>query len=231
MLFFDPLYLLLVGPALALSIVAQVRVKSTFARFSRTATLRGMSGAEAAQAILQGHGIGHVGVRRASGFLSDHYDPAAKVLRLSPQVHDGRSIASIGVAAHEAGHALQHAAGYFPLQIRSALVPVAQVGSYLAWPLLLFGLILGAAGLVQLGVFVFAGAVLFQIVTLPVEFDASRRAVAVLGRQGIMTATEIEGTRKVLGAAAMTYVAAAAAAVLQLLYFLMRAGLLGGRRD
>lgn len=230
-MFFDPLYFIIVGPALLLSIIAQIKVKSTFARFAKVATLRGMTGAEAAEAILRGHGLSGVGVRRVGGFLSDHYDPAAKVLRLSPDVHDGRSISSIGVAAHEAGHALQHAQGYLPLQIRSALVPVTQIGSWLAWPLLFFGLIMGAMGLVKLGIIVFAGAVLFQLVTLPVEFDASRRAVAVLGRQGILTEVEIDGTRKVLGAAALTYVAAAAAAVLQLVYFLMRAGLLGGRDE
>ncbi len=232
-MFFDPLYLMIVGPALLLSIIAQIKVKSTFARFSRVATARGLSGAEAAGQILGAHGLQNVGIQRAGGFLSDHYDPRARVLRLSPDVYDGRSISSIGVAAHEAGHALQHAGGYFPLQIRSTLVPVAQIGSWLAWPLLIIGLLMSALSLVKLGIIFFAGAVLFQIVTLPVEFDASRRAVAVLNRQGILTATELDGTRKVLGAAALTYVAAAAAAVLQLLYFLMRAGLLGGggRRD
>jgi uncharacterized protein len=232
-MFFDPLYLMIVGPALLLSIIAQIKVKSTFARFARVATARGMTGSEAAGQILRGHGLQNVGVQRAGGFLSDHYDPRVRVLRLSPDVYDGRSISSIGVAAHEAGHALQHAEGYFPLRIRSTLVPVAQVGSWLAWPLLFIGLIMSALSLVKLGIIFFAGAVLFQLVTLPVEFDASRRAIAVLGGQGILTASEIDGTRKVLGAAALTYVAAAAAAMLQLLYFLMRAGLLGGggRRD
>ncbi len=227
----DPLYFLIVGPAILLSILAQVRVKSTFARFERVGTRGGMSGAEAAERILSSHGLGGVGIQRTSGFLSDHYDPRTRVLRLSPNVHEGRSIASIGVAAHEAGHALQHAQGYFPMQVRSALVPVTQIGSWLAWPLLLMGFILGSLGLIKVGIVLFSAAVLFQLVTLPVEFDASRRAVAILGQHQILTTEELAGTRQVLSAAALTYVAAAAAAVLQLLYFLMRAGMLGGRDD
>jgi uncharacterized protein len=242
-MFFDPLYLLLVGPALILSIIAQVRVKSTFARFSRVATASGMSGAEAAARILRtsgllgversdGPGGGQgVQVQRVGGFLSDHYDPRARVLRLSPDVHDGRSISSVGVAAHEAGHALQHAHNYAPLQWRTAMVPVTQIGSWLSWPLLLFGFILQATALIQVGVILFAAVVLFQLVTLPVEFDASRRAVAVLRDNGILAGAELDGTRKVLNAAAMTYVAAAAAAVMQLIYFLLRSGLLGGRDE
>jgi len=227
----DPLYFLLVGPALVLSIIAQVGVKRVFGRFSQVGTRGGMTGAEAAERILRTHGIGGVKVERTQGFLSDHYDPRARVLRLSPKVFEGQSVSSVGVAAHEAGHALQHAAGYFPLQIRSALVPVAQLGSWVAWPLLFLGFLLSALSLVKLGVIFFAGAVLFQLVTLPVEFDASRRAVAVLGGGGMLTTEELGGTRKVLNAAAMTYVAAAAAAVLQLLYFMLRAGMLGGRDD
>lgn len=231
MIAFDPIYYLMIGPALILSIIAQIKVKSTYARFSQVATAGGLSGAEAAQRILGGFGLSHVRVEQVGGFLSDHYDPRQRVLRLSPGVYDGRSIASIGIAAHESGHALQHAQNYFPMQIRSFLVPVTQIGSWLAWPLLLLGFILGALSLIKLGIVLFSAAVLFQLVTLPVEFDASRRAVAILGQQGILTQTELAGTRSVLSAAALTYVAAAAAAVLQLLYFLMRAGLLGGRRD
>lgn len=231
MMMFDPIYYLMIGPALILSIIAQIKVKSTFARYSQVATAGGLSGAEAAKRILSGFGLSSVRVEQVGGFLSDHYDPRQRVLRLSPTVHDGRSIASIGVAAHESGHAIQHAQNYFPMQIRSFLVPVTQIGSWLAWPLLLIGFILGALSLIKLGIIFFSAAVLFQLVTLPVEFDASRRAVAVLGQQGILTQTELAGTRSVLNAAALTYVAAAAAAVMQLLYFLMRAGLLGGRRD
>lgn len=230
-MFLDPLYFLIVGPALILSLIAQVSVQQTFRRFSNVGTQSGMSGSEAAARILQNFGIGDVKVQRAQGFLSDHYDPRARVLRLSSGVYEGRSVASIGVAAHEAGHALQHAQNYFPLQIRTALVPVSQIGSWLAWPLLLFGFILGALSLVKIGIILFGAAVLFQIVTLPVEFNASQRAVAILGGHGMLSASEIDGTKKVLRAAAMTYVAAAAAAVLQLVYFLLRSGLLGGRDD
>ncbi|MBD3235323.1 MAG: peptidase [Candidatus Eisenbacteria bacterium] len=231
MFLLDPLYFVIVGPALLLSIIAQVSVKRTFQRFSRMATASGLSGVQAAAQILRAHGVGGVRIERAGGFLSDHYDPRGRVLRLSPGVFAGRSVSAVGVAAHEAGHALQHARGYFPLQVRSALVPVSQIGSYLAWPLLLIGILFGALSLVKIGVVFFGAAVLFQIVTLPVEFDASRRAVAVLGGQGILSGDELQGTRKVLRAAALTYVAAAAAAVLQLVYFLLRAGLLGGGDD
>lgn len=226
--FFDPLYLIIVGPALLLSVLAQVKVKRSFDRYAKVATARGMSGAQAAEHILRAHGLGQVGIERTRGFLSDHYDPSNRRLRLSPNVYDGRSISSIGVAAHEAGHALQHAHGYAPLQIRSFLVPVTQFGTWLAWPLMFIGLIFQSMALMQLGIIFFAVAVLFQLVTLPVEFDASRRAVAVLGQHGILTDQELSGTRQVLNAAALTYVAAAAAAVLQLIYFLLRAGLLGG---
>ena len=231
MLGFDPLYFVVVGPALLLSLWAQVKVQSTFKRFSQVATNSGLSGAEAAGRILQAFGAQQVEVQRTQGFLSDHYDPRKRVLRLSPPVFGGRSISSIGVAAHEAGHALQHAQGYFPLKIRTALVPITQLGSWLAWPLLLIGLMMSAAALIKLGILFFSGAVLFQLVTLPVEFDASKRAVAILGNQGILSGTELDGTRKVLSAAALTYVAGAAAAVLQLVYFLLRAGMLGGRDE
>ncbi|MBP6875879.1 MAG: zinc metallopeptidase [Candidatus Eisenbacteria bacterium] len=230
-MFFDPLYLLIVGPALLLSIWAQIKVKSTFARYSRVATHSNINGAEAAARILQSFGIGNVDVQQTQGFLSDHYDPRKRVLRLSPDVFQGKSIASLGVAAHEAGHALQHAQNYFPLQVRSALVPVTQFGSWLAWPLLLIGFLLQSQQLLLAGIILFSAAVLFQLVTLPVEFDASRRAVAILGSQGILSGPELDGTRKVLSAAALTYIAAAAAAVLQLLYFLMRAGFLGSRDE
>jgi Zn-dependent membrane protease YugP len=230
-MFFDPLYFLIVGPALILSIVAQIWVKRTFGKYSQVTTSRGLTGAEVAERVVQNAGLG-VRVERVTGFLSDHYDPRSRVLRLSPEVFDGRSISSVGVAAHEAGHALQHARGYLPLQWRSALVPVTSVGSNLAWPLLMIGFILmtmmPALGMkiVLAGIALFSLAVIFQIITLPVEFDASRRAVAVLASQGFVSGDELEGVKKVLNAAAMTYVAAAAAAVLQLLYFLLRAGVL-----
>jgi uncharacterized protein len=224
-MFFDPLYFIIVGPALILSIIAQIWVKGSFSRYSKIATSAGLSGAEVAQRIVAQTGAG-VRVEKVGGFLSDHYDPRTRVLRLSPEVYEEHSISSVGVAAHEAGHALQHAAGYLPLQWRSAMVPLTMFGSNLAWPLLMIGFIFGALSLVKLGIILFSAAVFFQIITLPVEFDASRRAVAVLRTGGYLTAPEISGVKKVLTAAAMTYVAAAAAAVLQLLYFLLRAGLL-----
>jgi Zn-dependent membrane protease YugP len=229
--FFDPLYFIIIGPALILSIWAQRKVSSSFKKYSKVASKRGITGAETAQWILRSYGISDVGVERHKGFLSDHYDPTKKALRLSPPVHDSNSLAAIGVAAHEVGHALQHASGYFPLQVRSTLVPVTKIGSQLAWPLLLIGFILQSFALVQIGIIFFAGVVLFQLITLPVEFDASRRAVAIIEREGILTPVENQAAKAVLRAAALTYVAAAATAVLQLLYFLIRSGILGGRRD
>jgi len=227
----DPLYFMIVGPALLLSIVAQIWVKSAFSRFSRVGVSTGMSGAEAARRIVSRAGLG-VQVEKVGGFLSDHYDPRVKVLRLSPDVHDGRSLASIGVAAHEAGHALQHARGYLPLQFRTALVPVTSIGSNLAWPIMIIGLLFNVTGLLYAGIVLFSAVVLFQLVTLPVEIDASRRAIALVRSEGIAsTDAPVAGARSVLNAAAMTYVAAAASAILTLVYFLMRAGLLGGRRD
>lgn len=235
-MFFDPLYFIIVGPALILSIVAQIWVKRAFGKYSQVATSGRQSGAQVAEQIVSAAGLG-VRVERVTGFLSDHYDPRSRVLRLSPEVFDGRSVSAVGVAAHEAGHALQHAKGYLPLQWRTAMVPITTISSNLAWPLLMIGFIImsasGATGLGQQlvlgGIVLFSAAVVFQLITLPVEFDASRRAVAVLRGHGMVTTAELGGVQKVLTAAAMTYVAAAAAAVLQLLYFLLRAGLL--RRD
>ena len=230
-MFFDPMYFVFVGPALIFSIVAQVWVKRAFHRWSEVRTMSGLTGAEVAARIVQNAGLG-VRVERVSGFLSDHYDPRSRVLRLSPEVFDGSSISSVGVAAHEAGHALQHAKNYLPLQVRSALVPVTTIGSNLAWPLLMIGFLLMSLSpalgikLVYAGIIFFSAAVLFQLVTLRVVFDASRRGVAVVRSQNFVRGTELVGVQTALTAAAMTYVAAAAAAVLQLLYFLVRAGLL-----
>lgn len=191
-----------------------------------------MTGAEAAKRILGEAGISDVRVEVTQGFLSDHYDPRAKVLRLSPEVHGGHSIASVGIAAHEVGHAIQHAHGYAPLSLRSAMVPMAGFGSWLAMPLIFIGFIIGSLGFIKLGIVLFSAIVFFQIVTLPVEFNASTRAKACLANSGIVvTEDEARGVRKVLNAAAMTYVAAAIAAVMQLLYFLIRSGILGGGDD
>jgi uncharacterized protein len=230
----DPLYLIPTVLGLALTLWAQWRVKSTFARFAKVGVSRGMTGAEAAAAVARA-GNASVRIERHQGFLSDHYDPRARTLRLSPEVYDGRSVSSIAVAAHEAGHAIQHVVGYPALGLRSALVPLANIGNSL-WSLPFFiGLFLAGsqraaegsdAGqwLMRLGILLFGGVVLFQIVTLPVEFDASRRAKAVLAQAGIVTtAEEARGVDKVLDAAAMTYVAAAAAGALQLVYLILRA--------
>jgi Zn-dependent membrane protease YugP len=211
---------------------AQLKVKSAYSRFSRVGTQRGFSGAQAASRVLEKAGIMDVKIEMAKGWLSDHYDPTRKVLRLSPDVHEGRSVASVGIAAHEAGHALQHATGYTFLQVRSLLVPVAGIGSWLAWPMIILGMILGRMGLVNVGILLFTVLVIFQLITLPVEFNASSRAKKELAGTGIVVSDqEMNGVASVLNAAAMTYVAATITAIAQLLYFLLRAGLLGGGDD
>ncbi len=191
-----------------------------------------ITGAQAVSMMLREAGLQDVAVEEVSGFLSDHYDPRKRVLRLSPQVYRDPSVASVGVACHEAGHAVQHAAHYAPLALRNAIVPVASIGSWLAWPMIFGGMILQMAGLAKLGVLLFVGLVVFQIVTLPVEFDASRRAKERLVGLGILAgAAESRGVSAVLNAAAMTYVAATITALAQLLYFALRLGLLGSRND
>jgi hypothetical protein len=230
-MFLDPLYIIMIVPAVLLSLFAQMKVRSTYARFSKVPTSRGITGARAARYILDAEGISDVSIELTNGFLSDHYDPRSRVLRLSESVYAGDSLASVGVAAHEAGHAIQHARGYVPLKLRSSLVPISSLGSNLAWPLLIIGFIFMAKSLIIAGILFFSFAVLFQIVTLPVEFNASLRAVRALPATGILTDTEVQGARKVLNAAALTYVAAAAAAIIQLLYFLLRSGLLGSRDE
>jgi len=231
MIFFDPLYLAFLAPALLLSLVATILVKSRFARYAKVPPSSGLTGAAAARRILDQHGLHDVGVEAVQGFLGDHYDPRARVLRLSPDVYGGRSLAAVGVAAHEAGHALQHADRYAPLALRSALVPVASLGSSLSWILIMVGMFLGSLGLAKIGLFLFAGMVAFTLVTLPVEFNATSRAKALVTRYGIVTETERRDLSKVLNAAALTYVAAALTAVLQLLYFALRLGVLGGSDD
>ena len=220
----DPtIFLVLIG--VLLSLWAQNRVNSTFARYSR---VRSMTGAEAARRLLNAQGIYDVTVQPVSGKLTDHYDPRTKVVKLSDSVYNATSVAAIGVAAHECGHAMQHNEGYGPLRFRSALVPVANFGSQLSWPMILLGILFGGLGspLVQVGILMFSLAVLFQLVTLPVEFNASSRAVRLLDSQGILSGEEVDGTRKVLKAAALTYVAAAAGSILQLLRLVI---LFGGR--
>ena len=221
---FDPLWILLTLPALAFSLYAQFKVKSTFKKFSKVGVRSGMTGAQAAQAIVRASGLPNVTVERHGGFLSDHYDPRTKTLRLSPDVYDGQSVSSIAVAAHEAGHSLQDAQGYAPLVLRSALVPATQIGSSLwFWPFLM-GMFFQISGLMWLAVILFGAVVLFQVVTLPTEFNASNRAKAVLATTGIVsTQEEAVGVSKVLDAAAMTYVAALVASLAQLLFLILRA--------
>lgn len=228
---FDPLYMMMFIPALLLSIYAQIKIKRAYDKFSTVPTMRGVSGAQAARHILDAEGLHDVQIEMTRGFLSDHYDPRSRVLRLSEGVWGGDSLASVGVAAHEAGHAIQHASGYAPMRLRSALVPMASIGSNFSWILLIVGFMLHSRGMISAGLLFFTVVVLFQIVTLPVEFNASSRALKALPASGILTDNEVAGARTVLSAAALTYVAAAAAAIMQLLYFLIRAGLMGGRDD
>jgi len=228
-MFFDPMYLLFLAPGLALSAWASFRVKSTFNKYSQVRTRRGMTGAQAAWELLQRAGITDVEVVRASGVLSDHYNPMTKKLALSEPVYDSTSVAAVGVATHEAGHAIQHARLYSPLWVRSALVPTANIGSTVGYMVMLFGLMMSSAKMVVVGAVLFSAVLLFQIVTLPVEFDASNRAKALAVSNGIVLPQEREGMDRVLNAAALTYVAAAVSSLLTLLYFLFRSGLLGGR--
>ncbi|MDD3205726.1 MAG: zinc metallopeptidase [Lachnospiraceae bacterium] len=220
--------LVLIGAVL--SIVASTRVQSTFNKYARVRSMTGMTGAEAAQRLLRNAGINDVRIEHINGNLTDHYDPRNKVLRLSDATYGSNSVAAVGVAAHECGHAIQHQVGYVPLQIRSALVPAANIGSRLGIPIIILGVLLSYNyTLVQVGIWVFALAVAFQIITLPVEFNASNRAVKLLDQQGILAGQEVSDCRKVLGAAALTYVAAAASSILQLLRLVLIFG--GGRNN
>ena len=227
---FDPMYFLFIIPGLALSLWASFRVKSTFNRYSKVPSLSGRTGAEAARMLLDGAGITDVKIVRSHGMLSDHYNPITKTLALSEPVHDSNSVAAIGVATHEAGHAIQHARQYAPLWVRSALVPTANIGSSVGYFVMLGGLMLSSANMVLIGAVLFSAVLLFQVVTLPVEFNASARAKALVLEYGIVTPQERQGVDRVLNAAALTYVAAAVSTLLTLLYFLYRSGLIGGRR-
>jgi Zn-dependent membrane protease YugP len=228
MFYLDPLFLILALPGLLLSIWAQFRVKGTFNKYAKVQTSRGLSGAEVARYLLDSEGLQDVQIEPVQGFLSDHYDPRTRILRLSPDVYRTPSIAAAGVAAHEMGHALQHANGYGPLKLRSAIVPAVQFGSSLAPILFIVGFLLNFLALAWVGVVLFGLAVLFTLITLPVEFDASRRAKKLLGNTGVLLPQEVQGVDKVLDAAAWTYVAAAVAAIGQLLYYVLL--LTGGSR-
>jgi Zn-dependent membrane protease YugP len=227
---FDPTFIIII-PAIVLVMYAQSNVKSIFNKYSHVYSNLGMTGAELAERILRRNGIYDVQVTTSNGYMTDHYDPRHKIVRLSSNIYSGRSITALGVAAHEVGHAIQHNEGYMPLSLRNSIVPLANIGSQMAFPLLFIGLILGFPSLAQIGVIVFMFAVLFQLLTLPVEFNASKRAVAILTNEGYVTGEEEKGIKKVLNAAALTYVAATAMAVLQLIRLLLISGLLGGRRD
>lgn len=227
-LFLDWTMILLI-PAILLSLYAQAKVQGAYAKWSQVRSASGVSGAMAARELLNRAGLDHVRVEMVQGHLTDHYDPRTKTLRLSPQVYNSSSIAALGIAAHETGHAIQHDVGYYPLALRNSLVPVANFGSNLAFPLIILGLLMGLPKLAIWGVYAFTAVVLFQLVTLPVEFNASSRAVALLEGSGFITRNEVAPTKAVLNAAALTYVAAAVTAVLNLLRLLIISGVL--RRD
>lgn len=230
MYYFDPTYMLVLSGVI-ICLIASAKMNSTFSRYSKVRNHSGMTGREAAEEVLRRAGIYDVRVEHVSGNLTDHYDPRSKVLRLSDATYSSTSVAAMGVAAHECGHAIQHAQGYAPLRFRSALVPVANFGSQIAWPLIILGLVFSSnmsAMFLNLGIIAFSMAVLFQLVTLPVEFDASNRAIRILAGSGMLYEEEVKHTRKVLTAAALTYVASAASAILQLLRIVLIAN---RRRD
>ena len=229
---FDWTYIYIVLPCFILAMVASSRVNSTFRKYSKQISLRRITGSEAAMRVLRANGISNVRIERISGNLTDHYDPKSNVIRLSDGVYDSPSTAAIGVACHEAGHAVQYAQAYFPIKVRAAIIPVTNIGSRLAMPLILLGILFGAAGnfsynLVYLGIACFSLSLIFQLITLPVEFNASRRAMQAIESSQILTDEEQRGARKTLTAAAMTYVAAVAVAAAQLLRLIL---LFGGRR-
>ena len=227
--YFDPTWILVIIGAV-LSMAASAKVNSTFSKYSKVRSMTGMTGEDAAKRLLNSQGIYDVTVRPVKGQLTDHYDPRTKTVNLSESVFHSTSVAAIGVAAHECGHAMQDNVGYVPLTLRGAIVPVANIGSQAAFPLIIIGVLIGGMGspLVNIGLILFSLAVIFQLITLPVELNASRRAITLLDQVGILGGQEVNQTRKVLGAAALTYVAALAASVLQLLRLVI---LFGGRRD
>lgn len=220
-MFLDGYYLLLVVPTLILSIYAQIKVKSTFSKYSKIANKRGLTGRDAAIMLMRANSIADVSIERTAGSLTDHYDPTAKVLRLSQPVFDATSIAAIGVAAHETGHAIQHAKAYGPLALRSYLVPLANIGSTIGPYVAMAGLFFGMPFLLNVGIVLFSAAVVFYLITLPVEFNASNRALAMLSEKAILSDDELIGAKKVLSAAALTYVASALTAMASLLRLIL----------
>ena len=220
--YYDPTYILVIA-ALLLGVIAQARMRSAFSKYSRVRSMRGLTGSEAARQILAANGITDVQIERVGGDLTDHFDPRSKVLRLSEPVYASDSVAALGVAAHEAGHALQKEQGYAMLSLRTIMVPVVNIGSTLAWPIFLAGYIFSWRPLVDAGILVFAAVVLFSLITLPVEFDASRRANVMLAESGLFSQDELSGVRKVLNAAALTYVASFVSTLLQLVRLILLA--------
>jgi len=224
---FDIYYIVLILPAILISLWAQVRVSSTFNKYSKVYSNRGMTGAQAARKVLEMNGIYDVSIEPVAGNLTDHFDPKSNTIRLSENVYSSTSVAAIGVAAHEAGHAVQNDCDYTPMRIRSVIIPVTRIGSYLSWPLILLGLALNFEVLATFGIVLFGAVVAFQLVTLPVEYNASRRAINALRETGSLTSDEIPGAKRVLGAAAMTYLASLLMAVMQMLRLIL---LFGGHR-
>ena len=218
--YYDPTFILLI-PAILFSLYAQTKISGTFQRYSRVASRNGYTASDVARRVLDMNGLNNVRIERVRGNLTDHYDPRHKVLRLSDTVHSSTSIAAVGVAAHEAGHAVQHSTGYVPLFMRNTIAPVASFGSSMSWILIMAGFLMRWFELIQIGIIFFTAVVLFQLITLPVEFNASKRAIAMLTDSGIITSEEITPAKKVLNAAALTYVAAALTAVMQLLRFVL----------
>ncbi|MGI6679901.1 MAG: zinc metallopeptidase [Bdellovibrionota bacterium] len=229
MIGFDPLYLIILTPAMILAMIASFMVKARFNAGQKVMSASGIMGKEAARRILDSEGLYDVEIEEVKSYLGDHYDPIKKVLRLSPQVSESSSLASLGVAAHEAGHAIQDAKGYSLLKLRNAVVPVASFGSNASMFLMMFGFVLGSLGLIKLGIVAFSTIVFFQLVNLPVEFDASKRAREILRSSGMIYQNEEETVAGVLNAAAMTYVAATISSILTLVYYLIRLGLLSSR--
>ncbi|MHB1419292.1 MAG: zinc metallopeptidase [Bacillota bacterium] len=228
--FWDPTMIILI-PAIILSLYAQMKVQWTFAKYNQVSASSRLTGADVANQLLKRAGIEDVRVEMIERNMGDHYDPKNKTLRLSTQVYRGNSLAALGVAAHETGHALQHDHGYLPMQLRASFVPLAQWGSNLAFPLLIIGLLFGMPSLAVFGVYAFTAVVIFQLITLPVEYNASSRAVTLLEGEGMINQQEVGPTRKVLNAAALTYVAAALTGILTLLRLLILSGMLGGRDE
>ncbi len=230
-MFFDPLYMMFMAPGLILALIATVKTRMTFSRYSRVGAASGLTGAQAARRLLDSQGARDVQIEEVDGFLSDHYDPTSRTLRLSPDVYGSSSLSAIGVACHEAGHALQHATDYAWLGMRTALVPATQFGNFGSYIFIMLGMFIGSLKLFLIGVILFSVVVLFSLITLPVEWDASARAKRLMVWSGIVSHDEQEDAAKVLNAAFLTYVASAVTALLTLLYYLMRSGLLGGRRN